>query len=209
MNISTIDMSQTQVRALRTMLNQSATEDDPSIRFAVENMMWSSFKLQTVLHLLRSNSIYFSVLNQNRRHIADKIATNQVPANMFCARSPALALQFIGGHRRPPRVGDSAALCCIVDKQAEPANSPSVIQTGARGASSSHVLTSNSARLICVVQATIVSGQSANVAVSAAIPRKNKGLRIRLGDEADSATKRIMRKIRRKRMDNFGVKGDF
>jgi len=183
---------------------------DPMIDFKVESM-FSTQDISSVLKELRSNRhLYFSVLSPSRKQVIEQVQNGSFPAKQFCAVSPKIALMFTRGHRSYPRHGDPAPICVLEDTQAILAGSPSVLQKGSSenaDRSASHHITSSSVRLIAVLQTKVSSVTSESKDKEDEDDEEDEGQIF--GNKINEKAKIKMRKIRRKRMDNFGIKGDF
>lgn len=204
-----IALTDTQKKAIYDICDSVHSKPfDPMLDFKVDSVV-SRLGLQEVLRVLRAtNHIYFSVLSPSRTRVIEQVKEGSFPSKQFCAVSPRIALMFTRGHRSFPRHGDPAPICILQDTNAILAGSPSVLQKGnALNAerTASHHITSSSVRLIGVLQTKV---SSASIQSKSEEEDEEKEDQI-FGKKVNEKAKIRMRKIRRKRMDNFGIKEDF
>lgn len=183
---------------------------DPALQYDVEAIYaGQATSVPELLKALRGDHIYFSVLSKSRGAVIESVKSGRFPAKQFCAITPRIALMFARGHRSMPKAGDPAPICVLRDPGAVNVGSPSVIQRGSSDKSqlsSSHHMTSNRVELVAVVQVRVAHSFASVAGVNVRRKKRKQNL---FGEEVDETTKRRMRKIRRKRMDNFGIKEDF
>jgi len=194
---------------------------DPELDYRIDAMGAPSIlEFKDVLLELASNRkhVQFSAINASRTRVAAIVMEEDAfPPNEFCSPSPKVVMQFLRGHRVPIRKGIPGSICILVDRNPKKASSPSVVNIGSSMAAKrldAYFKSSSSVELIAVMRITITSvGQG--VAVAGVQKGKLNGIRRRglkrtdLGSEVDDKTYRIVRKLKDKRMDNFGMKDDF
>tara|TARA_B100000700_G_scaffold88627_1_gene99894 strand:+ start:16482 stop:17114 length:633 start_codon:yes stop_codon:yes gene_type:complete len=207
-----LELMPNQLQAVKNVWESKFAKDfDPAIQYSVVG----AYAPEGVEHsnIIRGmgHRTYFSALNSSRQHIADHmLKTDSFPANEFCALSPRTAMLFINGHRSNPKNGDRGYICMVNDRGAKQARSPSVINVGAgpvAARSSSYRTTSASAVLLGVIEVEILS---AHQTVTASENDDGNDEDIRFGAQVkDKGVVRKLRKVKRKRKDNFGNKFDY
>lgn len=205
----TLELAPQHKRALRDVWESRFSKPfDPALDYNIEAVHASpSVDITDILRSIRQTQVpvFFSVLSKSRPQVNAMVKQGEFPAKQFCAVSPRIAMMFVRGHKDWPKPGDVAQVCILKDATAIRVGSPSVIQKGSSvnaDRSDSHHLSSGRAELVAVVQARIAGMSS----VSAVRRKKKKNV---FAGEVDELTKIRMRKIQRKRMDNFGIKEDF
>lgn len=210
-----VELNSTQKKALYDMLEANySNEFDPAIGFKIEAIhLADGIEVSDVIRELRQTQVptFFSVLSAGRKDVIESVQKGLFPASQYFATTPRIALKYVRGHRSSPRIGDPAPICIVKDKNAVHVGSPSILQTGSEkaAAANSHHKSSSSAVLVAVVQARIAVSDKVPELMEVTSGVKRKVKRPAFGEETDENTKRKMLKIRRKRMDNFGIKEDF
>jgi len=194
---------------------------DPNIGYVIDAIAAPEIiELKDVILELagKRSNIQFSAISASRGLVATTVMqTNKFPAGEFCAPTPRIVMQFLRGHRVPVRKGVTGSIGILLDRSPTKASSPSVVNLGL-GADAerlgSYLKTSKSVELIAVIKVTLTSVERDTV-LSGEQKAKLKGIRRRglkrtdLGSEVDDKTYRQVRKLRDKRMDNYGMKDDF
>lgn len=216
-----LDVTDVEKAQLKNILSLSFLRPyDPNISYSIDAVaVPDSSSFRTVVSQMgkQKEHIYFSAINGSRDRVIKKIMQqDSFPAGEFCAPTPKTVMQFLRGHRLPVNSGTTGSICILRDRHPEEATSPSVINLG-KGEEAdrirSYYKTSHDVVLIAVIRVKItgVSTKAPDVTASALKrkQKKRKGAPEFADEVEDDRTKRKLRKIRRKRMDNFGIKEDY
>lgn len=196
---------------------------DPYLGFEITRVATpDNLDMRSLLKAMaRRQHILFSALNPARKDIRHTIESfEKFPGGEFCSYSPKVAMQFLRGHRLSIRDGDKGYICILADPFAKPASSPSMVQSPAyvEGQQDSYFKTSATSRLLAVVTVTVrtpgvldVTAKEQQEEGDKDKSKKKKKKKIAdIGDEVtNDVERRRMMKIKRKRMDNFGIKEDY
>lgn len=207
-----VNYTEQQFRAIKAMIDKTFHKPfEPSLNYSVVGMhVRTGVSIHEMMHSLRTDkSTFFSSVHKGRRNAAQlQAAINKglFPEGMFCAVNVKIALLYASGHRGTPVNGHIAHVCIVQDSSAIHVGSPTLISGSKDSISGSHYQTGPSARVLAVLHVEI--GREENMETLASVFKKPRFDNI-FGKEVDKLTKIRMRKIRRKRMDNIGIKGDF
>lgn len=211
--MQTLELAPQHKKALRDVWeNRFSKPFDPALDYKIEAVhVTPSTTIEDVFRAIRpaNERIFFSVLSKSRPAVNALVKKGAFPGKQFCAVSPKISMMFVRGHKDWPKVGDVAQVCILRDRNAVRVGSPSVIQKGSSTnaeRSDSHHLTSANVELVAVVQARITNTSAVRLKAVSSVRPKKKNI---FAEEIDEKLKIKMRKIRRKRMDNFGIKEDF
>lgn len=152
--------------------------------------------------------VLFSAMNAERQAVRQSVEQKQkFPAGAYCSLSFKVAMQYIkgsrGGNLRP---GDSGLMFVLKDPQPEEVSSPSVVHLGKSKLADqqrSYRESSTSVEIIAAVYISVTRVGPMSVTSSS-----EEEIAIEIGHKVSERLKRKLKKVKRKRMDNFGLKED-